>query len=125
MLKITRWSENINELREMCRIQGLITHDYIPDPDYYMDHWHLRYKSCFKEKLIISQDDTIIGCAYLSQGREVNKTNLYFELYINPVFQQKGYGTLAFELIYKQAKDIGCTKLFTFIWNTSIIICFL
>jgi hypothetical protein len=32
-------------------------------------------------------------------------------LYINPALQKEGYGTPAFKLIYKQAKDKSCTKL--------------
>ena len=78
MLSIKKFSETNKNFEELARIDNLVYHDHIADPDDDRRQWKIRDKSLVKDRLLLFNQKILIGVLYYSQGRnENNKTTFY------------------------------------------------
>ena len=78
MITIQKFNETDEEFEELARIDNLVNHDSISHPDDDKDNWEIRDKSLIRDRLILHNDDKIIGAIYYSQGRDKNNKTCFF-----------------------------------------------
>jgi GNAT superfamily N-acetyltransferase len=117
MIKINSWDETLADAQKMCTIEGLIAHDYIPDPQEIMKNWAVRDTNYYRDKLIAYKEKEPIGCIHIIQGRKENNHIAYFELYVHPNHQHQGMGTLIFNEFVNRVKKVGCTHIHSFVYD--------
>ena len=116
-IKIKSWGANFFEAEQMCKIEVLIAHDYIPNPHEMMENWSLRNQDCYHDKLVAEIDGQIVGCMHIGQGRKENSQILFFDLFVNPQFQHQGVGTELYTVFISKSKSLGCTKIHSYIYD--------
>ena len=72
MFEIKKFSETDREFKELARIDNLVNHDSISHPDDDKDSWKIRDKSLIRDRLLLYNNDKLIGALYYSQGRDDN-----------------------------------------------------
>ena len=72
MAKIKNFTETNKEFQELARIDNLVNHDSIDHPDDDKDSWKIRDKSLIRDRLLLYNNDKLIGALYYSQGRDEN-----------------------------------------------------
>ena len=59
--------------------------------------WLLRDKNIIRDRLLLYENDLLIGAIYYSQGRGKNKRTTFFTLNIDPAFNTEESKILAFQ----------------------------
>ena len=72
MINIKKFTASDIEFKECARIDNLVNHDSIFHPDDDKNRWKIRDKSLVRDRLLLYNDDTLIGVIYYSQGRDKN-----------------------------------------------------
>ena len=113
MIKINSWNETLTDAQKMCNIEGLIAHDYIPDPQEIMNSWMFRDIDYFHDKLIAYLNDRVVGCIHINQARKEN-SHIVFDFFVDPQFQNQGIGTQLYNELLRCVKKIKCTHLLSY-----------
>ena len=92
-IKIKSWEAKKNEAADMCKIEGLIAHNYIPNPIQLLNRWRLADPEYFHDKLIAEINGQMIGWINIGQFRKENSHIFFFDLFVNPANQHQGIGT--------------------------------
>ena len=77
MFHIKDFNETDHDFTEICRIENLINIDSISHPDEKKDHWEIRNKSRYYDKILAYNDDSLVGLINLAQGEGSNDRNFY------------------------------------------------
>ena len=116
-VKIRSWEGNLTEAKLMCNIEGLIAHNYIPDPKELLNRWRLANPEYFHDKLIAEIDGHMVGWINIGQLRKENSHISFFDLFVNPGNQRQGVGTILYNQFISIIKPLGCTKIISEIYD--------
>ena len=84
MVEIRKFHETDEEFKELAQIDNLVNHDSISHPDDDKDNWIIRDKSLIRDRLLLYNEDTLIGVLYYSQGRDENSRTTFFTTHLDP-----------------------------------------
>ena len=116
-IKIKSWEAKKSEAEDMCKIEGLIAHDYIPDPKQLLNRWWLADPEYFHDKLIAEINGQMVGWINIGQFRKENSHIFFFDLFVNPENQHQGMGTRLYNEFISTSKRMGCTKIISEIYD--------
>ena len=77
MIQIKKFTETDSEFKELARIDNLVNHDFIAHPDHDKDNWEIKDNSLIRDRLLLYNDDILIGVIYYSQGRDKNNRTCF------------------------------------------------
>lgn len=117
MITIKNFTETDLEFKELARIDNLVNHDSINHPDDDKNDWKIRDKSLIRNRLILYNDNKIIGVLYYSQGRDGNNRTCFYTLHLDPAYNNNGYRKLLYNKMLVNVKVFNCTKLHTSIYD--------
>ena len=84
MIEIKKFTATDKEFKELARIDNLVNHDSIDHPDTDKKDWEVRDKSLTRDRLLLYNNDTLIGALYYSQGRDENNRTCFYTLHLDP-----------------------------------------
>jgi len=117
MLEIKNFTETDKEFEELARIDNLVNHDSTDHPDDDKDSWKIRDKSLIRDRLLLYNNDKLIGALYYSQGRDENNRTTFYTLHLDPLYNHKGYRKLLYNKMLEVVKKFNCNKLLTHIYE--------
>ena len=117
MFHIKDFNETDHDFTEICRIENLINIDSISHPDEKKDHWEIRNKSRYYDKILAYNDDSLVGLINLAQGEGSNDRNFYFSIYIDPTYNGKGVRRLLYKELLKRTQKFNCIALYPSIYD--------
>ena len=117
MIEIKKFTATDKEFVELARIDNLVNHDSIDHPDDDKNSWKIRDKSIIRDRLLLYDDNILIGAIYYSQGRDENKRTTFYTLNLDPAYDQKGYRYFLYNKMLKEVKKFNCNKLLTGIYD--------
>jgi len=117
MITIKNFTATDNEFKELARIDNLINHDSIAHPDEDKNEWNIRDKSKIRDRLLLYEDNTLIGVMYYSQGRDENNKTAFFTLHLDPNYNNNGYRKLLYNKMLEQVEIFSCNKVHTSIYD--------
>ena len=111
-LKIKKFTETDFEFQEIARLYNLVSHDGKDHPDDVKDDWEIRDKSVIRNRLFLYQDNAVIGYLGYGQGRDKNKKNCYFNIFLDPNFNGNGYRQQLYEQMLQEVQAFSCNRLY-------------
>ena len=96
MITVKNFTETDLEFKELARIDNLVNHDSINHPDDDKNDWKIRDKSLIRDRLLLYNNDILIGVLYYSQGRDENKRTCFYTLHLDPAYNNNGYRKLLY-----------------------------
>ena len=117
MIEIKFFNESDNEFSDIAKIYNLVSHDDKQHPDDLKDAWLIRDKNHVREKLLLYENDFLIGFLSYSQGRDENKFNCYFNIFLNSDSNYKDYSKILFQKLLIEISKFQCKRLYTEIWD--------
>ena len=117
MIEIRNFTETDKEFEELARIDNLVNHDSIDHPDDDKDSWIIRDKSLIRDRLLLYDNNKLIGVIYYNQGRDENNKTTFYTLHLDPSCNHKGYRKLLYNKMLKEVKKFNCNKLLTGFYN--------
>ena len=91
MIEIKKFTETDFEFKELARIDNLVNHDSIDHPDDDKNNWEIRDKSIIRNRLLLYDNNILIGVIYYSQGRDKNTKTCFYTLNLDPAYNHKGF----------------------------------
>jgi len=117
MVQIKKFTETDQEFKDLARIDNLVNHDSIHHPDDDKNEWSIRDKSILRDRLLLYNDDTLIGALYYAHGRGQNKKTVFYTLNLDPVYNNNGYRVLLYNELLERAKKNNCSLVHTSIYD--------
>ena len=117
MIQIKSFKATDYEFKELARIDNLVNHDSISDPNEDKNDWKIRDKSKIRDRILLYKNNTLIGVIYYSQGRNKNNKICFYTLHLDPVFNNFGYREMLFKELLKKVKLFNCNLLHTSIYD--------
>ena len=117
MIDIKNFTETDFEFQEIVRIYNLVSHDNVTHIDEEKDNWALLDKSRKCDRLLLYDDNAVIGFLRYLQGRELNKQKCYFNIFIDPEYNGNGYRQLLFDKMLEDVKLFNCNGLYMEIFD--------
>ena len=117
MTKIKNFTETNFEFEEIARIYNLVSHDDKDHPDDIKDAWEIRDKSIARDRIILYEQEKVIGYLGYLQGRAENNQNCYFNIYLDPVYNGNGYRKLLYEEMLKEVHTFNCKRLYMSVYE--------
>jgi len=117
MIQIKSFKATDYEFKELARIDNLVNHDSISDPNEDKNDWKIRDKSKIRDRILLYKNNTLIGVIYYSQGRNKNNKTCFYTLHLDPAFNNLGYREMLFKELLKKVKLFNCNLLHTSIYN--------
>ena len=116
-LEIKKFTETDFEFKELARIDNLVNHDSIDHPDDDKNDWLIRDKSLIRDRLLLYNNDILIGVIYYSQGRNENSRTVFYTLHLDPTYNNHGYRNLLYNKMLEEVKVFNCNLVHTSIYN--------
>ena len=117
MIKIRKFTATDLEFKEIARIRNLVNHDSIDHPDEDKNDWAIRDKSIIRNRLLLYNDNKLIGLLYYAQGRDENSQTSFFNIVIDPQYNNHGYRKLLYQEMLNEVKCFECNKFFSNIYE--------
>ena len=117
MIKIKKFTASDREFKELARIDNLVNHDSISHPDDDENDWEIRDRSLVRERLLLYNNNSLIGVIYYSQGRGANNKTTFFTTNLDPNYNFNGYRKLLFDTMLKEVKEFNCNQVHTSIYD--------
>ena len=117
MITVKNFTETDLEFKELARIDNLVNHDSINHPDDDKNDWKIRDKSLIRDRLLLYNNDILIGVLYYSQGRDGNSRTAFYTLNLDPEYNNNGYRELLYNKMLEDVKRFNCNKLLTTIYE--------
>ena len=117
MIKIKNFNETDKEFEELARIDNLVNHDSIHHPDDDKNSWKIRDKNIIRNRLLLYDNNILIGVIYYSQGRDKNNKTCFYTLNLDPAYNHKGYRHLLYNTMLEKAKKFSCNMVHTSIYD--------
>ena len=117
MIQIKSFKATDYEFKELARIDNLVNHDSISDPNEDKNDWKIRDKSKIRDRILLYKNNILIGVIYYSQGRNKNNKICFYTLHLDPAFNNFGYREMLFQELLKKVKLFNCNLLHTSIYN--------
>ena len=117
MTEIKKFTETDFEFQEIARLYNLVSHDDKDHPDDVKDDWEIRDKSIIRDRLFLYRDNVVIGYLGYGQGRDENKQNCYFNIFLDPNFNGNGYRQQLYEQMLHEVQAFSCNRLYMSIYE--------
>ena len=117
MISIKNFSETDTEFIELARIDNLVNHDSIAHPDNDKNSWKIRDKSLVRDRILLYDNNILIGALYYSQGRDANSRTTFFTTHLDPTYNYNGYRNLLYNKMLDEVKRFNCNKVLTSIYD--------
>ena len=117
MIEIRKFTATDLEFDELARIDNLVNHDSIDHPDDDKNNWKIRDKSLIRDRLLLYNNDILIGALYYSQGRDGNNRTTFYTLHLDPSYNHNGYRALLYNKMLEVVKEFNCNKVLTGIYD--------
>ena len=117
MIEIKKFTATDLEFKEIARIRNLVNHDSIDHPDEDKNDWVISDKSLIRNRLLLYNDNKLIGLLYYVQGRDENSQTSFFNIVIDPQYNNHGYRELLYQEMLKEVKSFDCNKLFSNVYE--------
>ena len=117
MINIKKFTASDIEFKECAKIDNLVNHDSIVHPDDDKNRWKIRDKSLVRGRLLLYNDETLIGVIYYSQGRDKNNRTTFYTLNLDPSYNNNDYRVLLFSKMLEKVKKINCNLVHTSIYD--------
>ena len=117
MIQIKKFTETDLEFKELARIDNLVNHDSIYHPDDDKNSWEIRDKSIIRDRLLLYDNNILIGVIYYSQGRDKNNKTCFYTLNLDPAYNHKGFRHLLYSEMLGKIKKINCNMVHTSIYD--------
>ena len=117
MIKIRKFTATDLEFKEIARVRNLVNHDSIDHPDEDKNDWAIRDKSIIRNRLLLYNDNKLIGLLYYAQGRDENSQTSFFNIVIDPQYNNHGYRKLLYQEMLNEVKCFECNKFFSNIYE--------
>ena len=119
MLEIKKFKETNLEFQELARIDNLVNHDSIDHADDDKRDWFLRDKNIIRDRLLLYDNQVLVGVIYYSQGRGQNCRTTFFTMNIDPQFNLEESREMLYNAMRKEIDKFHCNKIFTNIYEHS------
>ena len=117
MIEIKNFRAIDFEFEEITRIYNRVSHDARTHIDIEKENWSLLDKKVAYDRLLLYNDNSIIGFLRYMQGRESNKQKCFFNIFIDPVFNGNGYRQLLYDNMLEDIKSFNCNGLYMEIFD--------
>ena len=117
MIKIKKFTATNLEFKEIARIRNLVNHDSIDHPDEDKSDWAIRDKSLVRDRLLLYNDKKLMGLLYYVQGRDENSRTCFFNIVLDPQYNNNGYRELLYQEMLKKIKKFNGNKLFGHVYD--------
>jgi len=117
MIEIKKFSETNKEFKELARIDNLVNHDSVSHQDEDKNDWSIRDKSLLRNRLLLYNDNKLIGVTYYSQGRDQNDRTAFFETNLDPAYNHNGYREMLYNKMLDEVKVFNCNQAHTSIYD--------
>ena len=117
MLEIKKFKETDAEFVELARIDNLVNHDSVSHPDDDKDAWKIRDRSLVKDRLLLYNDNTLIGVMYYTQGRNDNSRTTFFTLNLDPDYNTEQCRQLLYQRMLSEIKSFNSNKILTGVYD--------
>ena len=117
MISIKNFTATDLEFKELARIDNLVNHDSISHSNNDKNSWKIRDKSLVRDRLLLYDDDLLIGVLYYSQGRDANSRTTFFTTHLDPTYNYNGYRNLLYNKMLDEVKRFNCNKVLTSIYD--------
>ena len=114
---IRNFNETDKEFKELARIDNLINHDSIDHPEDDKRDWLIRDRNIIRDRLLLYENDFLIGVMYYSQGRGKNKRTTFFTLNIDPAFNTKESRSMLYNSMLKKIASFNSNVITTSIYD--------
>ena len=112
MTEIKKFTETDFEFQEIARLYNLVSHDDKDHPDDIKDDWEIRDKSVIRNRLFLYRGNAVIGYLGYHQGRDKNKQNCYFNIFLDPNFNGNGYRQQLYDQMLQEVQAFSCNRLY-------------
>ncbi len=119
MIEIKQFKASDIEFNEITRVRNLVNHDSIDHPDEDKNNWAIRDKSLRRNRLLLYSNNKFIGLLYYVQGRDENNQTSFFNIVIDPQYNNHGYRAILYNEMIKEVKKFNCNRLFSNIYDHS------
>ena len=116
-MEIRNFNETNEEFNELARIDNLVNHDSIDHPDDDKRDWLIRDKDIIRDRILLYENDLLIGAMYYSQGRGNNKRTTFFTLNIDPAFNTKESRSLLYNKMLKEIESFNSNLITTSVYD--------
>ena len=117
MITVKNFTETDKEFKELARIDNLVNHDSINHPDDDKRDWEIRDKSLIRDRLLLYNNEQLIGVLYYSQGRSENNRTCFYTLNLDPDYNNQGFRKLLFDKLLIEVKAFNCNLVHTSIYE--------
>ena len=117
MIKIKKFTASNLEFEQISRVRNLVNHDSIDHPDEDKSDWVIRDKSLVRDRLLLYNDKKLIGLLYYVQGRDENSRTCFFNIVLDPQYNNNGYRELLYQEMLKKIKKFNGNKLFGHVYD--------
>ena len=115
--EIKKFTETDIEFEAIARLYNLVSHDDQEHVDDIKDDWAIRDQSLIRDRLFLYHDNTLIGYLGYQQGRDENKQNCYFNIFLDPNYNGNGYRKLLYDEMLKEIQTFNCKRLYMSIYE--------
>ena len=117
MAKIKKFSGKDKEFKELVKIANLVNHDSVSHIDDAKNSWKNRDKNLVSNKLLMYNNNTLVGNINYYQGRDGNNRTAFYTLNLDPDYNNNGYRKLLYNKMLEDIKIFNCNKLLTTIYE--------
>jgi len=117
MIEIKYFTETDFEFQEVTRLFNLVSHDDIEHVDDMKEGWAVRDKSLKRDRLLLYDDEAVLGFLGYAQGRDENHKNCYFNIYLDPHYNGHGYRKLLYDRMLADIQTFDCNRLYADIYE--------
>ena len=117
MIKIKKFTQTNQEFKELARIDNLVNHDCIYDPDDDKNNWQIRDRGQIRNRLLLYKNNILIGVIYYSQGKDENSRTAFYTLHLDPTYNNNGYRNLLYTKMLEEVKVFNCNLVHTSIYD--------
>ena len=117
MIEIKKFTGTDQEFKEVARIDNLVNHDCIYDPDDDKNNWKIRDRGQIRNRLLLYKNNILIGVIYYSQGKDENSRTAFYTLHLDPTYNNNGYRNLLYNKMLEEVKVFNCNLVHTSIYD--------
>ena len=101
-MEIKNFTETDFEFKEITRLFNLVSHDDKEHVDDMKEGWAIIDKSLKRDRLLLYEDDNVLGYLGYAQGRNENHRNCYFNIFLDPQYNGNGYRQILVDVLLVQ-----------------------
>ena len=116
-MEIKNFTESNFEFDEIARLYNLVSHEDMEHVDDIKDRWAIKDKDRQRDRLFLYDGNTVLGYLGYAQGRDENCRNCYFNIFLDPQYNDNGYRQLLYERMLEEIQTFDCDRLYADIYE--------